>query len=181
MDKNPRKTLAETIIHQNKREPSPGPASYFSRPKTAEPKLNKNVPEYREHYLNEVEYLSSESPGVGEYNINYLKSDHIASPMYRRGFTTSKSTTSLKREKTDKSEKEELSRTVVMGTFDWIASQKKPTNKNYFGKSKRFQVGSKFDKKPAPNFYALNTKWTDSTNIMKTSASTTTFKSVYYG
>jgi hypothetical protein len=47
MDKNPRKTLAETIIHQNKREPSPGPASYFSRPKTAEPKMNKHVPEYR--------------------------------------------------------------------------------------------------------------------------------------
>lgn len=35
MDKNPRKTLAETIIHQNKLEPSPGPATYFSRPKTA--------------------------------------------------------------------------------------------------------------------------------------------------
>ena len=47
MDKNPRKTLAETIVHQNKREPSPGPASYFTRPKTAEAKLNKHVPEYR--------------------------------------------------------------------------------------------------------------------------------------
>lgn len=68
-----------------------------------------------------------------------------------------------------------------MGTFDWIATQKKSTNKNFFGKSKRFYVSSKFDKKPAPNLYALNTKWTDSTNIMKTSASTTVLKSVYYG
>jgi hypothetical protein len=68
----------------------------------------------------------------------------------------------------------------VIGTFDWIASQKKTANKNYFGKSKRFVTGSKFDKKPAPNFYHLNTKWSDSTNILKTSASTTSYKSVYY-
>lgn len=95
MDKNPRKTIADTIIHQNKIEPSPGPATYFSRPKTAEPKMNKNAPEYREHYLNEVEYLSSESPGVGEYNINYFKTSHIASPKYQRAFTSSKSSTNL--------------------------------------------------------------------------------------
>lgn len=107
MDKNPRKTLAETIIHQNRREPSPGPTTYFSRPKTAGPKLNKNVPEYREHYLNEVEYLSSESPGVGEYNINYLKNDHIVSPKYHKAFSNSKSAANLtKKEKTDKSDKD---------------------------------------------------------------------------
>ena len=107
MDKNPRKTIAETIIHQNKREPSPGPASYFSRPKTAGPKMNKNMPEYREHYLNEVEYLSSECPGVGEYNVNYLKSEHIGSPKYHKGFSNSKSTTNLaKREKTEKGDKD---------------------------------------------------------------------------
>lgn len=91
MDKNPRKTLADTIIHQNKREPSPGPATYFSRPKTAGPTMNKNVPEYREHYLNEVEYLSSESPGVGEYNLNYFKIDHIAGPKFNKNKTISRS------------------------------------------------------------------------------------------
>ncbi len=47
MDKNPRKTLAETIMHQSKREPSPAPTSYFTRPKTAESIINKNVPHYR--------------------------------------------------------------------------------------------------------------------------------------
>ena len=91
MDKNPRKTLADTIIHQNKREPSPGPATYFSRPQTAGPIMNKNVPEYREHYLNEVEYLSSESPGVGEYNLNYFKIDHITGPKFNKNKTISRS------------------------------------------------------------------------------------------
>lgn len=52
MDKNPRKTLAETIIDQAKREKQPGPASYFTRPKTADCKNKKAGPEYREHYLN---------------------------------------------------------------------------------------------------------------------------------
>lgn len=47
MDKNPRKTLAETIIYENKREPLPGPGSYFKRPKTAEPKAGRNPPEYK--------------------------------------------------------------------------------------------------------------------------------------
>lgn len=152
MDKNPRKTLAEAIIHQNRREPSPGPASYFTRPRTAEAKINKNAPEYREHYLHEVEYLSSECPGVGEYNVNYVKSDHIASPKYHKAFASSKSTSALRKEekgeKAEKGEKgekgEELSRTVVAGTFDWIASQKKTASKNYFGKSKRFVAGGKF-------------------------------------
>ena len=69
---------------------------------------------------------------------------------------------------------------MVIGTFDWIASQAKSTNKNYFGKSKRFVLGSQFEKKPGPNFYKLNTKWTDETNVLKTSASTKSIKSVYY-
>lgn len=70
---------------------------------------------------------------------------------------------------------------MVIGTFDWLAAQKRTTNKNFFGKSRRFVQGSKYDKKPAPNFYELNYKWTDQTNVMlKTSASAANFKSVYY-
>lgn len=41
----------------------------------------------------------------------------------------------------DKSAKDQLSKTIVAGTFDWIASQETPHNKNYFGKGKRFVTG----------------------------------------
>jgi hypothetical protein len=131
-----------------------------------------------------VEYLSSECPGVGEYNVNTPKT-YVTGPKYFK-LNTAKSQARLgsaKPEgKTEKKEnlKEQLSQTLVAGTFEWAAAQKRPTNKNFFGKSKRFVVGSKFDKKPAPNFYKLNTKWSDSTNILKTSASFSNIKSVYY-
>lgn len=144
MDKNPKKTMTEAIIYQSKRDPSPGPASYFNRPKTAGAKLNKHGPEHREHYLNEVEYLSSEGPGVGEYNLTYFKRDHVVSPKYHKGITISRSAANLKKKGKDKSDKEELSQTIVAGTFDWMATQPKSANKNLFGKSKRFNGGSKF-------------------------------------
>jgi hypothetical protein len=44
MDKNPRNTLADAILSKSKHDPSPGPASYFSRPKTAGPRLNRKAP-----------------------------------------------------------------------------------------------------------------------------------------
>ena len=76
--------------------------------------------------------------------------------------------------------KEPLNNTVVVGTFDWIAIQKKNSTKNFFGKSKRFQGPSKFEKKPAPTSYKLNVKWGDQANILKTISSFNNFKSVYY-
>jgi|JI9StandDraft_1071089.scaffolds.fasta_scaffold721329_1 hypothetical protein len=57
MDKRARTTLTDAILKQQKA--LPGPGAYFTRPKTADCKLNRNVPEHRQHYLNEVEYLSS--------------------------------------------------------------------------------------------------------------------------
>lgn len=44
---------------------------------------------------------------------------------------------SLKKDKN----KDQLSKTLIAGTFDWIASQQIPHNKNYFGKGKRFITG----------------------------------------
>ncbi len=75
---------------------------------------------------------------------------------------------------------EDLSHTLVAGTFEWLSRQKSSKNKNFFGKSKRFVGGSKYDRKPAPNSYKLNTKWGDSSNILKTSTSFSNYKSVYY-
>lgn len=57
MDKKPRTTLTDAIYKEQKHQPGPG--AYFTRPKTADSKFNRNAPEYRQHYLNEVEYLSS--------------------------------------------------------------------------------------------------------------------------
>ena len=59
MDKNPRMTLADTIMSKKKKNQSPGPGTYFTRPQTAGCSMNKNAPEYRQHYLHQVEYLSS--------------------------------------------------------------------------------------------------------------------------
>ena len=36
-----------------------------------------------------------------------------------------------------------MNKTVVEGTFDWIASQNKSLNKNFFGKSNRFKAEAK--------------------------------------
>jgi hypothetical protein len=69
---------------------------------------------------------------------------------------------------------------LIAGTFDWLAAQKKPTHKNHFGKGRRFQGASKFEKKPGPNSYKLNNKWTDANHILKTACSLSNFKSVYY-
>lgn len=72
--------------------------------------------------------------------------------------------------------------TLVVGTFDWMAAQKKPIHKNFFGKTKRFVGESKYDKRPGPNSYKLNNKWTDPNHILKASASSINLnlKSVYY-
>jgi hypothetical protein len=52
MDKRPRTTLTDVICKQQKK--IPGPGAYFTRPQTADNKINRNAPEYRQHYLNEV-------------------------------------------------------------------------------------------------------------------------------
>ena len=65
MDRKPRKTVTEEAISKQKNEQIPGPGAYLTRPKTADNKINRNMPEHRQHYLNEVEYIASENPGVG--------------------------------------------------------------------------------------------------------------------
>ena len=75
---------------------------------------------------------------------------------------------------------ENLPRTVVAGTFDWLAAQKKPTSKNFFGLTKRFKGAPKSDKKPGPNTYKLNSRWNDEKNVLNKTGSSTNFKSVYY-
>ena len=80
MDKKPRKTMTEETIDTSKKDKYPGPGFYDNRPQTADNKFNRNAPEYRQHYLHEVEYLSSECPGVGEYNLS--KQDHVNGPRY---------------------------------------------------------------------------------------------------
>lgn len=94
---------------------------------------------------------------------------------------TQPSSTRYSKKKTEEI-KEELPTTVVNGTFDWMATQKKSGNKNFFGKSKRFLGESKYDKKPGPNFYKINMKWNDSNSVLKASASSINlnFRSVYY-
>ncbi len=59
------KTAKDTEGSGQVKSQVPGPGAYFKRAQTAGPRINRNVPEYREHYLNEVEYLSAECPGVG--------------------------------------------------------------------------------------------------------------------
>jgi len=44
----------------------------------------------------------------------------------------------------NKKSREHLKTTLVEGTFEWLASQKKTNNKNFFGKSRRFTGPSKF-------------------------------------
>ncbi|CAM5998963.1 unnamed protein product [Sphagnum balticum] len=80
MDKGPRKTVTEAIIDRNRREGSPGPTSYFTRPMTAASPPHRPPPTSKDHYLNEVEYLATEGPGVGQYNVEYFKRDHVQSP-----------------------------------------------------------------------------------------------------
>lgn len=57
--------------------------------------MSRNIPEHKVHYLNEVEYLSSQSPGVGEYNINYFKTGHVISPKFKKDIAASRSVTNL--------------------------------------------------------------------------------------
>jgi hypothetical protein len=134
LDKNPRRTQADVIIERGKLEKSPGPATYNPRPQTATA-LNKNGPEQREHYLNEIEYLSAENPGVGEYNLTHLS--HVASPKFKRP-ATAYEVLKPQKSKPKSKHKEDLSKTLVPGTFDWLAAQKRPPCKNFFGKSRRF-------------------------------------------
>lgn len=177
MDRHPRTTTTDEAIAKNKKQQIPGPGHYLVRPKTADVKVNRNVPEHRPHYLNEVEYLSAENPGIGEYNLLNDQRQHITSPKF--GKVLRKSTSA--RVKTEKSTKEKTTPTLVMGTFDWLSAQKRPCNKNFFGKGRRFEEPSKSEKKPGPNSYKMNVKWTDPTQIMKTACSLSNFKSVYYG
>ena len=128
-------------------------------------------------------YLAAEAPGVGQYNVDQF--DHaqrVAGFKYRS--PTQSSTKSLKVSSKDQNRrslnKENLSKTLIAGTFDWIAAQRKPVNKNYFGLTKRFKGAPRSEKKPGPNAYKLNNKWSDSTNVLKKTGSSTTFKSVYY-
>ena len=75
---------------------------------------------------------------MGEYNLT--KQCHVSAPKY---FKPAKSE-STKRLKTEKSSKENLTKTLIEGTFEWMAAQKKTKTKNFFGKSKRFEGPSKF-------------------------------------
>ena len=65
MDRKPRITTTDEKIADSKKNQYPGPGAYKPRPQTAGNKINRNAPEHRDHYLNEVEYLSAEKPGVG--------------------------------------------------------------------------------------------------------------------
>jgi len=105
---------------------------------------------------------------------------HITSPKFIRPQSEKMFKSVKKDSENTKKDKENTNQTLIAGTFDWIALQKKKATSNFFGKCKRFVTGSKFDKKPAPNQYKINTKWSDPTNMLKASTSTTTFKSVYY-
>ena len=51
MDRKPRKTLTDETIATTKKEQYPGPGAYAPRPQTAGTKINRNAPEYRQHYL----------------------------------------------------------------------------------------------------------------------------------
>lgn len=82
MGKDPRKTIAETIIDKERRAKSPGPATYFLRPKTATSTLGKNPPEFKDHYLNEVEFLAAEAPGVGQYNLEAFQNKNVHTPKF---------------------------------------------------------------------------------------------------
>jgi len=112
---------------------------------------------------------------VGEYNVNNNRG-HVSAPRF---FKPSKSVSSA-RIKTEKYGKDLVSTTLVAGTFEWLSKQKKSANKNFFGKSKRFDGPSKYEKKPGPTSYKLNHKWSDERHILKTASSFSNLKSVYY-
>lgn len=115
---------------------------------------------------------------MGEYNVASGQK-HVAGPKYFK-LSSAKSQPRISGKGERRVKEEELSHTLVAGTFEWLSKQKRPSCKNFFGKSKRFVGGSKYDRKPAPNSYKLNTKWGDAANILKTSSSFSNFKSVYY-
>ena len=69
---------------------------------------------------------------------------------------------------------------MVVGTFDWIASQGKTVYQNSFGKSNRFKTEAKSKILPGPNNYIVNTKWGSPTNLFKTCSSFSNLKNVYY-
>ncbi len=47
MDKSPRLTQAAAILGSKKKDRSPGPGAYFTRPQTAHPNPSKHTNEYR--------------------------------------------------------------------------------------------------------------------------------------
>ena len=113
---------------------------------------------------------------MGEYNVN-PKKEHVSAPRYFK-LAKSQSTARIKTEKSVG--KDAMCTTMVVGTFDWLSKQKKPFHKNFFGRSKRFDGPSKYEKKPGPNNYKLNNKWGDENKILKTASSFSNFNSVYY-
>lgn len=67
-----RKTYIDDICDKENRAKTPGPGTYFKRKNREEDpkKEDENMGAAdRGTYLDEVEYLASATPGIGEYNI----------------------------------------------------------------------------------------------------------------
>ena len=124
-----------------------------------------------------MQYLATEGPGVGHYNLNsYQNNQHVTGFRYK----TDTVKDAPKKKKRGKLNKENLSKTLIPGTFDWIAAEARPFSSNRFGLSKRFKAIPRSEKQPAPNAYKLNTTWGDEANVLNKSASCKMFRSVYH-
>lgn len=80
MDKKQRLTYSDEVKVLSNKENIPGPGAYFKRPQSAMTQAysRKEEVEKKDHYLNEVEYIASTCPGVGEYNVRVER--HVSSP-----------------------------------------------------------------------------------------------------
>lgn len=89
-------------------------------------------------------------PGVGQYNLS--QPFHITAPKMIRRIKGNNRTSREEKE----SKKNINPINSYSGTFARLASQGTKRDSNFFGRSQRFGMDKKTDKRPAPNSYKMN-------------------------
>lgn len=149
-----RKTYLDDIIDFENREKRPGPGNYFRKGRNTEEDIKHHAGASVERgtYLDEVEYLAAESPGIGEYN--------IATRLTRKSFNMSKPHNRMTKQSTKKPGRRSLQtlNPMLEGTFDFIGRSKRKRNTT-FSKDKRFKVDCEQARVPSPQHYTLKRVW----------------------
>jgi len=125
-------------------------------------------------YLNEVEYLAAESPGIGEYN--------IATSLTRKSFNMSRPSSHLARKPSEKQGRKTLQiiNPILQGTFEFISKSKRKHNAT-FTKDRRFKVDIEQVRVPSPQHYTLKRVWSaNRTDHFAKQISTMRNGSIYY-